>query len=451
MTPAQPGSFFGTLNQMKLTPEIIAKYNTENTILMLSTYPREGHLIDPKALAVAPVTKNKINAIYKEAQKQGTPVKFVVIADAIEGKTFYEEDNHLVVRAWIRNELNVFAVAQRIAGHFPKAKTLVIEHEFGIFGLKNTITAQFPFFLLINRLLGRKVVLILHQVIFDLGELSGHLHLKRDSFYTKLYSYLIRVNYFMFGILANHLTVFDQALKIKLSKYVNAKKITALAHPNNGQPVPGTKNAIKKSLGLDPDTFYIMFCGYVTWYKGADWLVKTFKKIRRSIKSDQPVKLIIAGGKSSSLEIDPKYLNYYNKLEKACFSSKYLSITGVLSEEEYPEYIAAADLMIMPYRLMMSSSGPFSYAQKAGTPSIFSNKLEPMTHAEDFQIALQKTNIDPKDLIFALHPKSLLNRINQTIENKDLLKKMGQLMKELGYQRSDSVQASKYLAIFKNS
>lgn len=436
---------------MKIKPSLISRFNTDNTVVVISTYPRHGHTYDPKALAVAPFTKNKVNAITKHARLQDQPLKFVILADTIEGESAYVEDDHLVLRCWTRNLLSVYLTIQKAISLFPKAKTVVVEHEFGIFGLKHQITAQLPFFLLLNRLLGKRVILVLHQVIFDLGELAGHLQIDPDSRLTKALSWLIRLNYRLFGLLANHIVVFDSALKEKLSQLVSAKKISAIPLPNSGRTAISHKNqaGLKKQLGLNPRYFYLMYAGYVTWYKGADWLVKSFKRIKKQIKG-KPVKLILAGGQSSSLEIDTKYMNWYNHLLRTIGNDKDVEITGVLSEKDLPKYVAAADLLIMPYRLMMSASGPFTLAQTAGTPVIVSSKLQPMTKSTDIKEALKANNLTAHDFIFPMTTRGLLQKINRACSNHSYIKALTNSVEQIKTSRTCQFQAGTYLNLIKD-
>lgn len=433
---------------MKIATKYLNQFNSENTVIVVSTYPRRGHTYDPKALAVAPFTKNKINSIAKHARLQGRVLKFVILADTIEGEQSYLENNHLIIRCWTRNLLSVYVTIQKYANLFLKAKTIVIEHEFGIFGLKHQITVQFPFFLALNRLLGRKIVLVLHQVIFDLGELSGHLQINPNSNWTKLLNFFIQTNFRLFGLLANKIVVFDSSLKERLSQLVSRDKISAIPLSNSGHTTLSHKNAkkIKKELGLDPDTFYLVYCGYVTWYKGADWLVRTFKRVKKQIRGKK-VKLILAGGQSSSLQIDTKYMNWYNKLQKDISSDKNIILTGVLSEKTLPKYVAAADLIVMPYRLMMSASGPFTIAQTAGTPVVIGSKLSPMTKSADVKGALKKNGLAKNGFVFRMSPLGLLEKINRANTDKKYLQNLTNTVRDISPLRSCQNQAEEYLDI----
>ena len=434
---------------MKISAKHLNRFNSENTVVVVSTYPRRGHTYDPKALAVAPFTKNKLNAISKQSNTNGEPVKFVILADTIEGEQAYVEDGHLIIRCWTRNLLSVYATIQKFINLFPKAKTLVIEHEFGIFGLKHQITVQFPFFLALNRLFGKKIVLVLHQVIYDLSQLAGHLQIDPKSKATKILSNLIQLNYRLFGLIANQIVVFDSSLKTKLSTLVNSNKISAIPLPNSGLHRINHKNQnqIKKQLGLNPKTFYVVFAGYVTWYKGADWLVKTFKQTKKHIKG-RDIKLILAGGKSSSLEIDTKYMNWFNHLSYLINKNKDVSITGVLDEKVLPKYIAAADLIVMPYRLMMSASGPFTLAQTAGTPVVVSNHLKPMTKSEDLALALSNNGLTSNDFTFNMNLKSLSQKLNRAVNDKKYLTALTKTVSDLSPLRSCQNQAQAYLNLF---
>lgn len=433
---------------MKINQRLLNQFNREETVIVISTYPRRGQTYDPKALAVAPFTKNKINALAKQAKRQGRPLKFVVLADAIEGEQVYLENNHLIVRCWTRNLLSVYLALQKVIFLFPKTSTVLIEHEFGIFGLKHQITAQLPLFLLINRLLGKKIILVLHQVIFDLGQLSGHLQISPDSLYTKILNRLIQLNFYLFGQLANQLVVFEPSLKEKLSRLVNQNKISIIPLGNHGkgQFTNRHKKEIKKRLGLDQNSFYLLFAGYVTWYKGADWLVKTFSYLKKHFPR-QKIKLLIAGGQSSSLEIDTKYLNWYNRLFSQIKKNPDIEITGVLPEKTLPTYIAAADLMVLPYRLMMSASGPFTIAQSTNTPAVVSSHLWPMFNGEDIRLAKHQTQTTNQDLLFSYQPKGLAHLIKRALSDKNYLPKLRRFMACLQTQRSPISQAPAYLSL----
>lgn len=431
---------------MKIATKYLRQFNTPDTVVVVSTYPRRGHTYDPKALAVAPFTKNKINALAKKARLQGRTLKFVVLADTIEGEQVYLENDHLILRCWTRNLLSVYLMIQKAINLFPQAKTIILEHEFGIFGLKHQITAQLPFFLLLNRLLGKRLILVLHQVIFDLGQLAGHLQINPQSRLTHILNWLIRLNYSLFGLLANEIIVFDASLKNKLGQLVNPAKIAAIPLPNSGRAGASHRQQkqLKSILGLSPKTFYIVYAGYITWYKGADWLVKTFKKVKKQFRG-QKVKLILAGGESSSLVIDTKYMNWYNKLFTTAHDPD-IQITGVLSEKKLAQYVAAADLIVMPYRLMMSASGPFTLAQTAGTPVIVSAKLRPITESPDITTALHDNHLAATDFVFDLTPGGLAAKIKLALTNPGYRRRLGQVVSAISHERACQNQAEEYFA-----
>lgn len=432
---------------MEINKALIDQFNTQNTVIVISTYPRKGHTYDPKVLAVAPVAKNKINAISEEAKKQGKDIKFVVLADTVDGqKEVYIDDEHLIVRCWTRNNLNVYLSMQQIINQFKKARTIHFEHEFGIFGLKNSITAQLPFFFAWNRIRGRRIVMVLHQVLFNLEKLSGHLQINPNSLKTKTLNKLIRINYVLFGILANELIVLDEALKPRLAKYVNIDKISALPHGNKGKKLTITKTQARRELELDKDTFYLVFLGYVTWYKGADWVVNTFKEIQSKLPINRKLELIIAGGESSSMYIDEKYMNFYNGLVANIKTTPNISITGVLPEEEMlDKYAVAADLLILPYQVMMSASGIFAIAQNANTPVILSENLRPVGDAYDVKYALKEANLNVDDIFFKYNPDGLAEKLIRAIDDKNYTLNLSKFTKALASQRTDEKQAIKYL------
>jgi len=58
---------------------------------------------------------------------------------------------------------------------------------------------------------------------------------------------------------------------------------------------------------------------------------------------------------------------------------------GFLDEKDLPVYFGAADLVVLPYRTFMSSSGPLSLAQAMGKPFILSEEAARVLKTQDFK------------------------------------------------------------------
>jgi len=113
-------------------------------------------------------------------------------------------------------------------------------------------------------------------------------------------------------------------------------------HPlydNFGASVP--KTVAKKQLGLEEETGYILFFGFIREYKGLDLLIKAFADERfRKL----PVKLLIAG----EFYIDGKpYLDLINNLN---LKEHIVLRTEFIENNEIVNYFCASDIVAQPYK-----------------------------------------------------------------------------------------------------
>src|SRR6185369_2352713 len=104
-----------------------------------------------------------------------------------------------------------------------------------------------------------------------------------------------------------------------------------------------SKRLAKSKLGIAQDQKVLLFFGFVTWYKGADWLIKTFDTLAKKYPKAQ---LVIAGGPSYSLATKSHYKKYYHALEQIAKRNSQIRIAGFVDEKEIQTYFSAADLSI---------------------------------------------------------------------------------------------------------
>jgi D-inositol-3-phosphate glycosyltransferase len=113
-------------------------------------------------------------------------------------------------------------------------------------------------------------------------------------------------------------------------------------HPlydNFGSAVP--KSKAKKQLGLDEETRYILFFGFIREYKGLDLLIQAFADERfREI----PVKLLIAG----EFYIDGK--PYFDLIEELGLEKNIVLRTNFIENSEIVYYFCASDIVAQPYK-----------------------------------------------------------------------------------------------------
>ncbi len=327
------------------------KYNSPDSLLVIAPYPIRGTVHTGGGLAS--YTKNTLLGIKRSNSNQ----KIIVLANAIKDPETYEENGILVIRCWKRNSITLFSSILKQIVSLNAVKNVLFEFEFAAYG-NLPITSLIPAFLTILKIMGKKIIGVVHQVITDLTTLTNHVGISESSL--SKYNHLLKLYYQMFLRLCQRVVVLENDLKGRLDRLTsNPDKVICLPHGILTQKKINKVSA-KKLLGLDPKTFYILAFGYLGYYKGSDLLVKAFQKPLRY--KNKPVKLILAGGESPTQGQKGHYQDYYAKLYRDIDSNPNIIHTGFVPDTKIRKYFSGADIAIFPYRTFMSASGPVSLA-----------------------------------------------------------------------------------------
>jgi D-inositol-3-phosphate glycosyltransferase len=210
--------------------------------------------------------------------------------------------------------------------------------------------------MLYYRLLGKKIVLTLHNV--NAG--------KRDSNDTRLNRLTLRMQY----RLANHLFVHTGKMRRELIEEfgVPDSRVTVIPFGINNA-VPNTRLApsdAKLRLGIREGEKTILFFGNIAPYKGLEYLVVAFKRI---LARHNNYRLIIAGR--------PKDCErYWTAIrEDTCGeirTGRILLRAAFIPDDETEVYFKAADVAVLPYR-QIYQSGVLFLAHSFGLPVIASD------------------------------------------------------------------------------
>jgi glycosyltransferase involved in cell wall biosynthesis len=156
----------------------------------------------------------------------------------------------------------------------------------------------------------------------------------------------------------------SRAVLSDLNKFDTVKPRVFSPHPlydNFGASV--SENLAKKTIGLEEDTKYILFFGFIRDYKGLDLLLEAFADERvRTMK----LKLIVAG----EFYCDPKPY-------KEVISRNHLEDVVIMSNDFIPDskvvnYFCAADLVVQPYK-SATQSGVTQIAYHFNKPMIITD------------------------------------------------------------------------------
>ena len=156
----------------------------------------------------------------------------------------------------------------------------------------------------------------------------------------------------------------------------------------------------------------------------------------------------MAGGPNPNHLSKNFYVQYIQSIEKTAKENG-ITITGFVEETKINQYYAASDLIILPYRTFMSSSGPLSLAFTYNKPVIFSEPLRPYFRSQDLRSALIQSNLKENDLIFQLDPESLSSTLTRILQNKDVLTNLTEFSSLLKKDRSwDNIAKLYYEKLF---
>lgn len=145
---------------------------------------------------------------------------------------------------------------------------------------------------------------------------------------------------------------------------IDPARVTVIPHGEYGffghdtEPVdPGTA---RRSLGLDPGDEVALFFGYIREYKGLDILLDAWPAVA---KASPRARLVVAG--------DPVRLDAARRdaLQAAAAQVGAIHRFGYVPFAQVAGYIAAADVLVLPYR-HVSQSGVLYLALASGLPVV---------------------------------------------------------------------------------
>ncbi|MBU2592623.1 glycosyltransferase [Patescibacteria group bacterium] len=405
-------------NQSETSPSP-AKADNFFDLVFVSSYPPQGQIHGKGTVGVASYAKNTILSLSKAGPKKP---KILVLAEKIPGeKEQYQEGNVTVIRCWQRNSFTalfeIFKIVKPLS-----AQKIVIEFEMAMLG-NPASNIFFPVFLGILKLLGKKTFVVVHQVVLDFSQLSGHMGQSKESLKTKTLSLLAKIFFSLVVGLSDKVVVFEQFLKERLSELASAEKILVIPHGVEAYPITISQDQAREKLKLSKDNFILIIFGFLAWYKGTDWLAKQTADYLARIK-DQNLKLIIAGGANPNHKDKPFYQKYINEIES--LSKKYpknIIITGFVDEAEIQSLYQAANIVVLPYRAGMSSSGPLAIAFTNHRPVLVSEPLSELFETKDIKDNLGQLGLHRDQITFSLSGKDFWQKVDGLRKDEKLREK----------------------------
>lgn len=404
--------------------DLIKKYDTPESVCLVTSYPdRHGESAERNAIA------NYSRELVQEMVKK---TLVVVISEILDKPRIYEEDGVLIVRAFTRDSYLMNWQIVKALKNFNLAKQVLLQFEFGVYG--GSITTFLSAFLgLMVRGMGKKFSVMMHQVTSDLGELSEHLGLSHRGLKTMVYNLGMRTFYLLTGLFSDRVMVHNKYLAAKLSRYVSRSKIAVVPHGVGTANKQLSKAQSRIKLGWKRDQFVILVFGYLSWYKGSDWVVARIGEIAKKYPGKK-IRLVMAGGESGTL----KEMKHYRKFATNLYelADKYnVEITGYIHDKDKEKYFVGSDLVILPHRVAMSESGVMAHVAMYAKPFLASMPRTTSLHSNEL---IQKVGFSVDD---ASLEKKLIKMINDRKLRVNVVNEVG----KQGEAHSWANVAQKYL------
>lgn len=365
---------------------------------VVSIYPEKNQRHSYKG-GVAAYTKNLIESLISYRKN----LKVVVLTDTEKERfVFYENNKRIkVIGTWKRG----FGFFKNILKEVEKEdlKILHLHQEFRLYG--EIFTAVVFLYLLFKlRRMGVKTIVTIHGV---LSKKSLNKEFIKENGIA-LPSFLVKIAFsFVFngiGKLADKVIVHESLFKkFLVNDYgVVPGKVSVVAlGVEDLKPKIDFKEA-RRLLGIKKSKV-VLFFGYVTGYKSPDLLLKAFADYS---KKDKDSLLIFAGGKHPKMANDIKYLEKYERLKDLSKKIPQDQIWwhGFVKEEDIEKMMMAIDLLILPYKVAISASGPLALAFSYKKPFLISETLKDM--------------FSNKEIVFKNNPHSLSLKMKDFFDKK---------------------------------
>ena len=419
-----------------LSNKLLKQFNKESTHLIISGYPvRDGHTNN---YGISWYTKETIEPLAKKKK-----ARFIVLAETNghnEPKV-YQDGHILVLRVFDQRRLSLYPHILTWLHKFNNVKDVYVHSEFGANGGIKNFAFLIPFLTLI-KLTGRNITFFAHNFVESFDSIAGHLNFSKGSAKLKIFNLLLSVYNNVLTRVVDRVVVLDEAIKNRLEKYISTDRIISFPISIKRPEKKLSKAQARNKLNIKKDEKVLLYFGFVTHYKGADWIIgKISAYLKKHPKSN--IRLIIAGGEAHSLKDKMYYQTYYKQqLEKASKNSKII-VTGFLPGNEIGTYFSAADLVVYPYRGLIGASGALTYALAYNKPFMLSRALSLILNSDDCQNALLSNKLTEAHISFDLSQHGF-NKIMHILGDDKTLQLMKHTSKLIADAREYAVVLDSY-------
>jgi glycosyltransferase involved in cell wall biosynthesis len=367
---------------VKLTAKqtrIIERFNKPGTHLVISRWPEKNSTYD----GIATYTKDIVTRFSRKYKD-----KFVVLAEKTSSKeknTELVKPNVLIIRAFNERRFHIYPQILYWLKFFKKVRRVYVHSEFCASGGPVLRFLVVPFLGLI-KLFKKDVTFYAHNVVKSLSGYEQHLGYENNYWKFIFIGFGYRWYFKLLSILVDRFVVLEPVIAKWLKMLTSNKPIFVEPHWVASIKQKMTQDEAKKKLGIKKSSRLVVSFGFVTHYKGADFIANFAEWLTNQGKLKN-IQLVLAGGKSYSLKNKKYYQRYYSQIEDLAAKLKNLTLTGFLSEKEVSLWLTAADIVIFPYRNLMGGSGALQQALRYNKPILMSQSMANRLEVKNLQIA----------------------------------------------------------------
>ena len=302
---------------------------------------------------------------------RGGPDEFVIFADADRdcqlGTTQPYAPNITVRRCWKFGYLSAFQILAAVL-RYP-VDVLHLEYDVYLYG--GVVAALLlPFVLKLLRLRGTQIVTTLHGVV---SQRVVTREMLRENGFVLPYSRIGRAGfstiYRLFDWAADRIIVLEVELaKILESDYgVPAGKVYVCPHQLMHEHARPDSAEARGRCGIVGGKV-VLFFGYASYYKGLELLMDAFTQARRRLPD---LALHIVAGRHPRLNGNPRYEAFYGAM-RARASDTGAHLYDFVPEAQLADFLAAADVVVLPYTAAYGASGALNAVLAARKPVLVS-------------------------------------------------------------------------------
>jgi len=382
---------------------------------LVTSYPPLGTKFAAGERAISWYTANLLSALPTD------DLDYEVYANKLPGQaSSCRTSEHInITRCWTPGVFSMFQVAGQIAKSRPQL--IHVQHEIFQFG-KGVSAILPPLLFLVLKATGISTVVTLHAVP-PLAKVDRSF---MRSYGMRIPPFLVRnaVWSVMWSIvcLANRVIVHTEdfvqvlAKEYHLSRHMQKMTVIPLGIEVKDDRIDSRE--AKTRLGLH-DKRVILFFGYLTGYKGLELLIDSMGPLERTHDN---LALIIAGDDTPGLRAAGRQ-SYSGRLkQRAQAVSSNIHFTGFVEENDVALYFAAADLVVLPYTVGLSSSASLAMAVAHERPCIASTA---MASTIDLDVALFEPTV-----------QSLVEKVGRFLSDDDLRREIMDYELKLKAERS---------------